>query len=152
MEKIIHFRIYFFCILNNLQWFNLLSELVTDNFLLSIRHISYFFQKLYHIFLNFITKSFILIHFSYLNGNLLFNLTVFPSKHHLSTSIFCISPKSIPYPFPPILIQETPLFYPCNCYILYNFFKFCLIQQNLPHFMYHILLNKTSYTKETTHE
>ena len=36
--------------------------------------------------------------------------------------------------------------------ILDNFFKFCLIQQNLPHFMYHILLNKTSYTKETTHE
>lgn len=110
------------------------------------------YHKLYHIFPEIITKSLILIHFSYLNGNLLFNLTVFPSKHHLSTSTLCISPKSILYPFPPILIQETPLLYPCNCYILYNFFKFCLIQQNPPHFMYHILLNKTSYTKETTHE
>lgn len=112
----------------------------------------FYSSLLYHVFPKIITKSLILIHFSYLNGNLLFNLTVFPSKHHLSTSTFCISPKSIPYSFPPILIQETPLFYPCNCYILYNFFKFCLIQQNLPHFMYHILLNKTSYTKETTHE
>lgn len=112
----------------------------------------FYSNLLYHVFPKIITKSFILIHFSYLSGNLLFNLTVFPSKHQLSTSTLCISPKSIPYPFPPILIQETPLFYPCNCYILYNFFKFCLIQQNLPHFMYHILLNKTSYTKETTHE
>lgn len=122
-----------------------------DNFLLSIKR-SLLYQRLYHTFPKNITKSLILIHFSYLNGNLLFNLTVFLSKHQLSTSTLCISPKSIQYPFPPILIQETPLFYPCNCYILYNFFKFCLIQQNLPHFMYHILLNKTSYTKETTHE
>ena len=93
-----------------------------------------------------------LIHFSYLNGNLLFNLTVFPSKHQLSTSTLCISPKSILSPFPPILIQETPQFYPCDSCILYIFSKFCLIQQNSPHFMYHILLNKTQYTKETTHE
>lgn len=123
-----------------------------DNFLLSFNYFFCYTKNYTILFQKIITKSLILIHFSYLNGNLLFNLTVFPSKHHLSTSTLCISPKSILYPFPPILIQETPQFYPCDSCILYIFSKFYLIQQNHPHFMYHILLNKTSYTKETTHE